>query len=458
MRDAVAEVGAAVRRWIGSRRRQLTAGVLCALAFSFWGAWRALLPDPHLGGFENHDTRVIVGRIAADPDPVAWFTGDWPLGNGFYRPLPTLLYWLDLTLWGQDFSLYRITNVVLAVGVVVGLLWALASWGVAWWVAVACAALMGIWQSDLVRALPVEALTQWVALGVVLFGLLQRGRARWALIGAGALLCVVGRELSFEFFPADLHGKSFGYRAMGWIPGRTALLAALFVWLSVGSFARYAATRRPAWGVACALAYACALGSYEAAVVLAPALTLAARWWLPTRSKSIAILLAILWAIALGFTLWHFLALDKSTSYLQARDRSYLGTALGLGTWLFPALPELNALRAVASEEDVWPALLLLEMFWAQLGLVLASGIAWWMVLRRAPNLMGVLVLSTLCYLPMAMQQPLTHYAYLGAGVRTVFVMGLIGLLIEQFHRLRRPQYQVAKREPTPAAAGTVPT
>jgi hypothetical protein len=412
--------------------------VAAVLAINLSGIGFVTRPDPNLGGFENHDTRVIVGRIAADPDPAKWFTGDWPLGNGFYRPLPTVLYWLDLQLWGRDYSAYRFTNGILASGVVLVMLWALASWGVAWWVAVACAGLMAAWQSDLLRALPAESVANWSAFGLALWSLFQRGMRRWALIGAAALIVVVGRELAFEFFVSDLHGKSFGYRAMGWIPGRTALLAALFAWLSIGGFARFASTGRRSWAIACVVACGCALASYEAAVVIPPLLTLATRWWLAARPRRLVLLLTTLWLVALAFALWHFLALDKSTTYLQARDRSFASTALGLGTWLFPALPELNALRSIVGDPDVWPGLLVVGAFWAQVGVVIANLLGWWIVLRRTPRLIGVLILSTLCYLPMAMELPLMHYAYLGATVRTVFVVGLVRLLTRQAYRPAR--------------------
>jgi hypothetical protein len=183
------------------------------------------------------------------------------------------------------------------------------------------------------------------------------------------------------------------------------------------------------------VACGCALASYEAAVVIPLLLTLVTRWWLAARPKRFLPLLTTLWLAALTFSLWHFLALDKGTTYLQARDRSLASTALGLGTWLFPALPELNALRSTVVEPDAWPGLLVLGVFWAQVVVVIANLLGWWTVVRRAPRLMGVLIFSTLCYAPMAMELPLMHYAYLGATVRTVFVVGLARMLTRQVYR-----------------------
>lgn len=458
MRAAFRRARAWAQCLVSGRKRSLVLGVLAVLAVNLSGIGFVTRPDPNLGGFENHDARIIVGRIAANPDPVAWFTGDWPLGNGFYRPLPTVLYWLDLQLWGRDYSPYRVTNGVLVSGAALLMLWALTAWGMAWWVAVACAALMAAWQSDLLRALPVETFANWSAAVLAVSSLGYSGARRWQLIGAAALIVLLGRELAFEFFTADLHGKSFGYRAMGWIPGRTASLAAIFAWLSIGCFARFASTRRGTWGIGCVVACGCALASYEAAVMIPPVLTLASRWWLGSGSKRHATLLTTLWTVALAFTLWHFLALDKGTAYLQARDRSFTSTALGLGTWLFPALSELNALRSTVIEPDVWPGLLVLGPFWAQVGVVIASLLGWWIVLRRTPRLMGVLVSSTLLYAPMAMQLPLMHYAYLGATVRTVFVVGLVRLLTSQIHRPTHRFDFVVGSELTQGAARKAPT
>lgn len=48
--------------------------------------------DYHLlrGLDRGHDLRAVLG----------WWHGDWPEGNRFYRPLPSVSLWLDYLLWG----------------------------------------------------------------------------------------------------------------------------------------------------------------------------------------------------------------------------------------------------------------------------------------------------------------------------------------------------------------------
>jgi hypothetical protein len=64
--------------------------------------------------FENLDTRVILQRLQQPHSVWAWFVGDWVLGNGFYRPLSSVLYQVDYWLWGGDLLRWKWTNGLLA--------------------------------------------------------------------------------------------------------------------------------------------------------------------------------------------------------------------------------------------------------------------------------------------------------------------------------------------------------
>ena len=55
---------------------------LCALLFA------GRTESPSL--LEDTDTVALLTRLREVRDPMAWFKGDWPLQNHFYRPISTL--------------------------------------------------------------------------------------------------------------------------------------------------------------------------------------------------------------------------------------------------------------------------------------------------------------------------------------------------------------------------------
>ena len=70
---------------MNARRVLISAGLV--LAINLIGLMTALGPDDVS---EDKDTQAIVTAIAKRGAPMSWFRTDWPLENGFYRPIPTL--------------------------------------------------------------------------------------------------------------------------------------------------------------------------------------------------------------------------------------------------------------------------------------------------------------------------------------------------------------------------------
>ncbi|NPV46783.1 MAG: hypothetical protein HPY69_07485 [Armatimonadetes bacterium] len=69
--------------------------------------------DYHLlrGLERGHDWRAVLG----------WWHGDWPEGNRFYRPLPSVSLWLDYLVWGWNPWGYLLTAWVLYTATVAAL-------------------------------------------------------------------------------------------------------------------------------------------------------------------------------------------------------------------------------------------------------------------------------------------------------------------------------------------------
>src|SRR5947209_6221642 len=44
---------------------------------------------------QDSDTAFLLKTVRERQAPLSWFTGDWPLGNHFYRPVSTLTFEMD---------------------------------------------------------------------------------------------------------------------------------------------------------------------------------------------------------------------------------------------------------------------------------------------------------------------------------------------------------------------------
>jgi hypothetical protein len=246
-----------VRGWLAGL------GLILVLNLIAVGYWH--YDDGLQDSFENLDTRVILQRLQQPHSIGGWFMGDWVLGNGFYRPLPSVLYQVDYWLWGKNLLAWKWTNGLLTTLnalLVVAFGWALSGRRD---VALLGGFVFTYWQTGFLPEPPLWL--GWVGLGAgTLWGWRAGDWRRGLLWGCIAFALVV--ELRFIPTLPDIHLQSFAYRAVGWIPGRTATLMTLFALLALVGTCLYARTGRLSWAALGLLGFLGALLSYEQAVAL----------------------------------------------------------------------------------------------------------------------------------------------------------------------------------------------
>lgn len=178
---------------------------------------------------QDSDTVAAINGLSRHPEPLYWFTHDWPLENHFYRPISTLFFQMDGWLWPDNARGYGATNALLCIATIWALFWFLLE----------------------------LTSTRWASLlSAVLFGLWVSGHYPWLelLLGPAYLVILVGgavrHRLDFKrYLPATFTAicfsqmlvpmESISYRSVQWLPGRTATSMTLFALLSMAAYARF---------------------------------------------------------------------------------------------------------------------------------------------------------------------------------------------------------------------------
>ncbi|MCS7272953.1 MAG: hypothetical protein NZ550_02255 [Fimbriimonadales bacterium] len=407
-----------VRRWI------VGLGLLLALNLVAVGRWH--FDDGLYESFENHDTRTILKRLQQPHSVWEWFVGDWVLGNGFYRPLPSVLYQLDYWLWGDHLLRWKLTNGVLAVLnalLVVALGYVLAQRRD---FALTVGLIFTLWQTGFLPPLP--PWLSWVALaGGIVWGWYTGNWRRGALVGAFALAALV--ELRFIPNLADLHQQSFAYRAVGWIPGRTATLMTAFVLVALIGTGLLARTGKARWGALGLLGCIGALLSYEQAIVV-PVLMALVGWVcrsgdavseapgrlrLPWRALALSGLCLLL---LVPYALFYRTHIPSGTDYHQQRFKRLRTLPIAALNWLVPPAPEVVLQIGLVRTA---PLTLAFPSFWAAQLAAIAYLAALREGLRRREALLGWLG-SVIAYAPLMPVLPLMHYYYLPAALRALWI------------------------------------
>ena len=378
--------------------------------------------------FENLDTRVVLQRLQQPHSVWAWFVGDWVLGNGFYRPLPSMLYQLDYWLWGDRLLDWKWTNGLLATAsafALVGFVYTLTGRRL---VALAVGLAFTLWQTGFAPPIPL-----WVGFGLlaagVVWGYWRGDWRRGAAWGALAFALVV--EWGFIGNLRDIHTQSLAYRAMGWIPGRTATLMTLFALLALWGAAGYARTGHARWAALALGGFVGAMLSYEQFVAL-PVLMALVVWAIrPPRALAIragAVCLACLLLLA-PYAAFYRAHIPTQTQYRQHRIKRQKTLPMTTLHWLAP--PASEAWLQIDLSLTA-PLNLLFPRFWlAQVGLV-AYLVALRYGLRSRFGWLGWLG-SLLAYAPAAPLLPLMHYYYLPAALRALWW----GILLTCLYTLR---------------------
>ncbi|GIV11289.1 MAG: hypothetical protein KatS3mg020_0780 [Fimbriimonadales bacterium] len=426
------------------RRWMLGLGLIVLLNLLAVGYWHR--DDGLQESFEHLDTRVILQRLQQPHSVWQWFMGDWVLGNGFYRPLPSVLYQLDYWLWGANLLAWKWTNGLIAVLnalMVVAFSWALSERRD---IALAGGLMFTVWQTGLLLEPPFWL--GWMGLGVgALWGWRVGDLRRGLLWGCVAFAFIV--EMRFIPTLPDIHLQSFAYRAIGWIPGRTATLMTLLALLALIGICLYARTSRLRWAVLGTTGFVGALLSYEQAVVL-PLLMALCGWSvvrgqastaqdeaarvlsapLMRRMTALPLLCLLLLIPYLAFYRTH---IPLQTQYHQQRVKRSKTLPETTLYWLVPTARESIAQIDLAR---IAPFNLLMPTFW--LGLL---GLTAYLVglregLRTRLGWLGWLG-SLLAYAPLMPVLPLMHYYYCSAVFRALWA-GILLLCLLTLRPTRR--------------------
>jgi hypothetical protein len=423
----------------------------------------------------DSDTAVLLDVVRERGRPLSWFTGDWPLGNHFYRPVSTMLFEMDSALYGDQAWGYGLTNALLAAASVGALFWFVREWTGLPWCAGLSALLFGAWH--------------FVQPGLSAFGAMAAvgtlvpliGIARWGLAAAPrvALAIVCAGFVSTQVDPV----VNLGWRTLGWLPGRTASSMTLFVLISLAAYARYLrlgprkasppsatdvpltksaplAVRRPGrrwpWLLASLTSLALALGCHEQAA-MAPFLLVCLQVVSFRRHGpvSIAPLLAF-GAVLAGYAALRtaFVPIEASEYQLQ-QFRQGTGALLALSDYLLPAGAWLFRLTVVGSVG--WWAVLVPEA-WRLVAVIVGNVAMVWVAAKslRSDWLIGAWVMSVLAFLPMAWLKTFEHYHYLPGALRAMLAVLLAAEALRLVANAVAPPVLQAPPRPSPAP-GSLP-
>jgi hypothetical protein len=405
-------------------------GLGLVLLLNLLGVARWHYDDGLWDSFENLDTRVILQRLQQPHSVWAVVCGRLGAGQRFLSPAAQRAVSEWTTGCGATILLgWKWTNGLLATAscACAGGVWCIRSRGVSR-VALSAGLAFTLWQTGFAPTIPL-----WVGFGAlaagVAFGYWQ-GDWRWGVVW-GALAFALVVEWGFIADLPDIHTQSFAYRAMGWIPGRTATLMALFALLALWGAAGCARTGRARWAALAIGGFIGAMLCYEQFAAL-PLLMALAVWAVrPPRALAIragAVCLACLLLLA-PYAAFYRAHIPTQTQYHQQRVKRQKTLPMTALTWLAPPAPEAWTQVDLAHTA---PFSLLFPWFWlAQVGLA-AYLVALRYGLRSRFGWLGWLG-SLLAYAPAAPLLPLMHYYYLPAALRALWW----GILLTCLYTLR---------------------
>lgn len=429
-------------------RRWLPWLAVPAIVSAFLLAGRATGPEL----LQDTDTRVLLAKISERGAPLSWFVSDWPLENHFYRPVSTLFFEMDAKLYGSHSAGYGLTNALLAVALVWASFWLFRELTSVPWVAGASVGLLGLWMLGTGLPEVLSSGARWLGF-VVWIGLLRGGLRK---LGAVALASGGLFFLSWSL-PAL---APLGGRILGWLPGRTASVMAVFLVLGLAAMARWVrlfakplpdptpdsmtvpATKGTEvvprvglhgwmWWPLAGLGFLLALGSYEQAVVL-PGLvvvltvafaTARRRWagwgWLGLSMSALAL-----------YVLVRVMVVPSDPSSYQAQQ-----FRTGPGVWLSLfdySLPGLTGVIGFSAFLEAGASAFFISDFWSRIGLGFGTVAVAVLLLGRLGRPYGVWpwLAALVAYLPMAWLKYFEHYHLLPAVFRAwaVVTIGAVAL------------------------------
>lgn len=434
---------------------------VCAFVYTARSTSTTLLKDT--------DTAALLNKIREVKDPMAWFKGDWPLQNHFYRPISTLTFEWDNARYGDDPTGYGRTNAMIAAVCVLLLFWLLRELTDSPWLAGVSTVLFGVWHLGSVQLNFLETALLWLA-PLCLLGVFRGGKEKVLPCAVAALGCLY---LSSQLQPV----AEFSSRIIGWLPGRTASVMTVFALLAMAAFARYVrlsgkrtpmtasiddvpvskhapAPAEPSrfvwlWAVVSVVGVVLALGSYEQAVMLPAAMVGIAVLFAVRGQKSAWWPHVCFWLLIAGYYVLRTQVLPTETSgYQEQQLRHGMGAYIVLGGYLIPGAYVLYSTLSALSTTYF---LLITSTFWLPLLTAVGNCTTYWRAwgdknLRWM--ILGFLALSIVTFLPMAWVKHFGHYHYWPSAMRAPFVVLMFYLVMKlvasavSLPSLRAPQRQ----------------
>ncbi len=397
---------------------------------------------------KDSDTDFLLGklseRIESGESIFKWFWGDWPLGNHFYRPISTLTFEFDRWTWGTDAAGFGLTNVLLAVACVWALFWLVREISGSRSLSLGTAGIFVIWNLDGGEWLGTVA--YWIAF-LTLGAMFLKGRKWQNALVASLLWVFVGFEASGV---SDLR-----FRMIEWLPGRTASTMTLFAIFALAAYVRFermGALSAPdpppspfelppsksfvspkisgwkpyLWLGLSLFCLACALGSYEQAIMVPP-IYLGLACLLRTKGH----LVRWHWAgssfvlLIIYLLIRHQVIPSTSSAYQEQQFRSSISVFYAIFDYLMPGLQAIRWQYLALSTS--WTALLFAAP-WIAFAEFSSNIVAVWQMIRKSNEVVFYFGASVAAYLPMAWFKQFDHYHYLPMALRSGLFVTLVAL------------------------------
>jgi hypothetical protein len=386
--------------------------------------------------------------ISSEPSWFRWWLGDWPLLNGFYRPVVTATLQFDLAMFGTEASGYGWTNAVFASLCVLALFF-LARQLFSPWAALAASALFSFWVSD--YAALVFTYLWWLLPAVLALGIILGALLKVRLFSQLWFLLLV------TYLWIELEGRQqLLYSIVQWIPGRTASVSFLlgaFALACALSFSRCKSRGNTLLtGAATFVLALLSIGSYEQAYML-PAIgyvlfAFRGEW----NSKRTLIAVGLLAAAVIVMVIVrHYLIGWQTSGYHQQQLKPFASGLLALLHFFIPATFYWNwVTNTIASG---WLILLTVPTWETLLkigGMVRGS----FATFTPPWKLLPLYVAALLAYLPMAFLHHFPHYLLWPMGFLALFCVALAEHTASEFKRVfGRPTVQAPPRsDPAPGS------
>lgn len=421
-------------------------GVFLVVVVHLYGL--VMLPIPgEITDKPYRDLEYLLEVTRKDSNVFKWFVGDWPLGNGLYRPLPTVSFILDDHLWGDRLFGYRLTNWAMVLLLELGVIWLMWELFRSKGLAISCGLLYAVWASGLVHVLPLHLLLSIVAsLCLLAFFIVKTDKTRYLLcLGIVALLW---RELLGNPPLGELESQTLAYRLLTWPPGRTAVMMSVFSLGALSSYCRMERTNKKIWGYLSVVLYLGALMSYEQAVAV-PGVLLACGLVLHFQGVKVRWQWhVVFWCLAVTYALLHSHFLRADTRYRLQQARSWLASVREIGVWLFPTAKDFETTYWLFVRTNLaWLALWLTD-FWKSLLFFVFSFAGFLQSRRRWLTCAFGLLTSVGAYAVIAFQKTHAHYYAFPLALRTVFVVSLLIIGAELAFTGRAPRAETSDLRP----------